>query len=138
MAGTFPDGASRSVRAVAISDDGTSSTLGKLGNSPAGAIAVSGDQSVLVVPLISQNRLAVIDLGTGALRGSVATGIAPFGAAVNHDGSVAYVTNWGGRRAKAYGPHRAHRLLRAERTRSLSTIRESPRREPSRASTCAL
>ena len=101
IAGTFPDRNSRSVRAVAIGEDGSSATLaGQLGNAPSGAIAVSGDQSVLVVPLVSENRLAVIDLATGEVRGSAATGIAPFGAAVNQDGSVAYVTNWGGRRAK--------------------------------------
>ncbi len=102
IAGTFPDGKSPSVRAIAIGDDGTASKLASpLGNSPAGAIAVSGDGSLLVVPLVSENRVAVIDLATGALRGTAPTGIAPFGAAVNHDGSVAYVTNWGGRRAKA-------------------------------------
>lgn len=51
------------------------------------------------VPLTAENRLAVIDLDTGAVAAKVETGIAPFGVAVNRAGTVAYVTNWGGRRA---------------------------------------
>ncbi|MBI4891628.1 MAG: hypothetical protein HY821_13465, partial [Acidobacteria bacterium] len=61
----------------------------------AGAIASNG--SVLAVPLTAANELAVIDAASGQLRGSVKTGIAPFGAVMNAEGTVAYVSNWAGR-----------------------------------------
>ncbi len=61
----------------------------------AGAIASNG--SVLAVPLTATNELAVIDAKSGAVRGSVKTGIAPFGAVINAEGTVAYVSNWAGR-----------------------------------------
>lgn len=61
-----------------------------------GALQVAGRRAF--VPLTAENRLAVIDLDTGAIAAKVETGIAPFGVAVNREGTVAYVTNWGGRR----------------------------------------
>jgi YVTN family beta-propeller protein len=77
-----------------------------LGDTNSGALAVAQKpnakgQRIAVVPLTAQNKLAVVDLAGGKLLGSVATsGIAPFGSALNQDGSVAYVTNWGGRVTK--------------------------------------
>ncbi|MDQ1472818.1 MAG: hypothetical protein QOJ99_4298 [Bryobacterales bacterium] len=73
-----------------------------LGTFLAGALAVAKDRSVggrrlAVVPLVHDNRLAVVDLQTNRLVGKVPTGIAPFGAALNRQGTVAFVTNWGGR-----------------------------------------
>lgn len=67
--------------------------LGASANS--GALAATG--RIAVVPLIHGNALAIADLSKGTVR-SVKTGIAPFGAAINPDGTIAYVTNWGGRR----------------------------------------
>jgi YVTN family beta-propeller protein len=66
-----------------------------LGSVNAGALAVSANTAVL--PLIAANKLAVIDTSSRTLRGFASTGIAPFGAAINRDGTVAYVSNWGGR-----------------------------------------
>ena len=43
----------------------------------------------------------MIDLASHKVKFKVDTGIAPFGAVVNAAGSVAYVSNWGGRRPKA-------------------------------------
>lgn len=76
-----------------------------LGNFIAGALAVATrpnakGQRLAVVPLIYNNQLAVIDLNTGQLIGRVNTGIAPFGAVINATGTIAYVTNWGGRLPK--------------------------------------
>lgn len=76
-----------------------------LGSHIAGAVAVARKpnprgQRLAVVPLIYDNQLAVIDLNTRNLLGKIPTGIAPFGAAVNSDGTVAYVSNWGGRPPK--------------------------------------
>ncbi|HET7214685.1 MAG TPA: bifunctional YncE family protein/alkaline phosphatase family protein [Terriglobia bacterium] len=49
------------------------------------------------VALTFNDELAVIDLATGKVKGTVKTGIAPFGVRVDRAGTVAYVTNWGGR-----------------------------------------
>jgi YVTN family beta-propeller protein len=43
--------------------------------------------------------VAIIDLESKTLLGAVEVGIAPFAAAVSGDGLVAYVSNWGGRKA---------------------------------------
>ncbi len=74
--------------------DGTHTawTLGPSANS--GALAAS--ERLAVVPLIHGNTLAIADLRSGSVR-SAKTEIAPFGAVLNHDSTVAYVTNWGGR-----------------------------------------
>ena len=70
-----------------------------LGEGLAGALSVRGNRAA--VPLIFNNRLAVVDLGTGDLVAKIQTGIAPFAAALSSDGQVAYVTNWGGRLPKS-------------------------------------
>jgi YVTN family beta-propeller protein len=49
------------------------------------------------VALTFNDALAVVDLASGKFKGTVKTGIAPFGVAVNKGSTVAYVTNWGGR-----------------------------------------
>jgi DNA-binding beta-propeller fold protein YncE len=54
------------------------------------------------VALTFNDSLAVVDLATGKLKGTVKTGIAPFGVKLNRAGTVAYVSNWGGRFP---GPH---------------------------------
>jgi DNA-binding beta-propeller fold protein YncE len=69
--------------------------LGPSANS--GALAATG--RIAAVPLIHGNTLAIADLSKGTVR-TVKTEIAPFGAAINHDSTIAYVTNWGGRTPK--------------------------------------
>jgi YVTN family beta-propeller protein len=49
------------------------------------------------VALTFNDSLAVVDLTTGKFKGTVKTGIAPFGVAINEKSTVAYVSNWGGR-----------------------------------------
>lgn len=76
-----------------------------LGSFLAGSLDVASrpngkGQRLAVVPLTGNNKLAVVDVDKGARIGEVATGIAPFGAAIARDGTVAYVTNWGGRLPK--------------------------------------
>ena len=76
-----------------------------LGTFQAGALAVARDpdlegRRLAVVPLTANNQLAAIDVATRTVVGRAATGIAPFGAAVSHDGAIAFVTNWGGRTAR--------------------------------------
>jgi YVTN family beta-propeller protein len=102
VAARFIEHGSASVRTLTIGSGGNGSIFEpKLGKVPAGVLARSGDGTTLVIPIVSENRAAVIDTATGALRGAAQTGIAPLGAAVNRDGSVAYVSNWGGRSARA-------------------------------------
>jgi YVTN family beta-propeller protein len=97
----------RKVELGAISNGRAGSVAGSLGDTIAGALAVAEKpnakgQRIAAVPLIAQNKLAVVDLGSRTLLGAVSTaGIAPFGVAMNRDGSVAYVSNWGGRVPKS-------------------------------------
>jgi DNA-binding beta-propeller fold protein YncE len=85
--------------------DRGSVVAGDLGTYQAGAIAIAREpdsrgRRLAVLPLTANNRLAVIDLAKREFAGKAATGIAPFGAVVSHDGAIAFVTNWGGRVAK--------------------------------------
>jgi YVTN family beta-propeller protein len=85
----------RSIRLSGVAG-GNVETIGKdLGSQTAGAIAIAS--TTAAVPLIYNNQLALVDLTTGAAKGSVKTGIAPFGVVLNKAATVAYVTNWGGR-----------------------------------------
>jgi YVTN family beta-propeller protein len=73
-----------------------------LGKFLAGALAVAKQANaqgvrVVAVPLVYDNRLALLDASTGKRLHLVPTGIAPFGAALSADGSTAWVTSWGGR-----------------------------------------
>lgn len=68
----------------------------------AGSLAVAQEpnaqgERLAVVPLVHDNALALVDVNDRQLIGKVKTGIAPFGAVINRAGTVAYVTNWGGR-----------------------------------------
>lgn len=67
-----------------------------LGSQIAGALAVAPGKTA-VVPLIYDNKLAIVDLTGKRPTRWADTGIAPFGAAVDSEGAIAYVTNWGGR-----------------------------------------
>ncbi len=85
----------KQVRLVSVEQGVLTPVTEKLGHFLAGSLAVA-PAKVAAVPLIYDNKLAVIDLETGAAR-TIGTGIAPFGAALNSAATVAYVTNWGGR-----------------------------------------
>ncbi len=66
-----------------------------LGKINAGSVGVGG--GVAVVPVTAINSAAVVELESGKTRGQIQTGIAPFGAVVNGAGTIAFVSNWGGR-----------------------------------------
>jgi YVTN family beta-propeller protein len=71
----------------------------------AGAPAVAREenasgQHIAVLPLIASNKLAVIDLKGKRFLDCVLTGPVPVAAALNRNGTVAYVSNWGGREPK--------------------------------------
>lgn len=97
-----PQKRATAVRLLTLNNKATQVLADELGTNLAGALALTvksnaKGQRLAVVPLIYNNQLAVIDLNANQLLGKVATGIAPFGAAINADGTIAYVTNWGGR-----------------------------------------
>jgi YVTN family beta-propeller protein len=84
----------RKVQLAAASGGKLTPRAQNLGAFLAGSLALN--DKVAAVPLIYDNKLAVVALATGEAK-TIAAGIAPFGAAVNREGTVAYVSNWGGR-----------------------------------------
>ena len=71
-----------------------------LGVKATAGLALSGGLAggrIGAVPLTFDDAVAVVNIASGSLKWKVKTGIAPFGAVVNSSGSVAYVSNWGGR-----------------------------------------
>ncbi len=94
------------VRLTTVEQDVLKPLASDLGRDIAGALAVAkkpgpGGHRIVAVPLIRDNKLAVLDADSGESLGGVATGIAPFGVALNVNGTIAYVTNWGGRVARS-------------------------------------
>ena len=105
VSSTLPARQGRKSRVRLSKIDGSNSsatTIDELGEAIAGAPAVarSADATgrrLAVLPLIRDNRVAVVDLVTNKVVARVQVGIAPFGAVISSDGGVAYVSNWGGR-----------------------------------------
>src|SRR5258705_278909 len=81
----------------------TSPALGDfIAGSPAVALrANASGHRVVVVPLPANDALAVLDADDGTLLKTVPLGVLPIAAVVNTDGSVAYVSNLGGRKPTA-------------------------------------
>ena len=86
------------------STDGTTSRLlaGKLGDALAGSLEIASSanadgQRLAAIPIVKDNKLALVDLASQRVLGTAATGIAPFGCVLSRDGKTAYVSNWGGR-----------------------------------------
>ena len=92
-----------SVRLITVANGAEKPIAHALGTTNAGGVAVpaptreSSSPRCAIVPLTFDDAAAIVDLSTGALKNSVKTGIAPFGAAINAASTVAYVSNWGGR-----------------------------------------
>jgi YVTN family beta-propeller protein len=63
-------------------------------------LALSPDGATLYVALNLKHALAIIDVESGAVH-EQAAGLYPYTVSVTQDGSKVYVSNWGGRRAKA-------------------------------------
>ena len=87
------------VRIVAGKEEIVADHLGKFA---VGTIAVAAEKNKsgerdAVVALTFDDAVAVVDLVSGKLMGTVRTGTAPFGVAISSDSTVAYVSNWGGR-----------------------------------------
>lgn len=63
-------------------------------------IALSPDGKSALVCLSRNNSLGIVDLAQGGLAKEIPVGVAPYEVIVSADGSKAYVSNWGGRRAR--------------------------------------
>lgn len=72
----------------------------KRGSYPCG-IALSADEKTALVCLSINNTLGLVDLDGQKLAAEIPVGVAPFTVVLSPDGKTAYVSNWGGRRAKA-------------------------------------
>jgi DNA-binding beta-propeller fold protein YncE len=88
---------------LSVDAEGLRVLADNLGRHLSGALAVaaradSNGRRIAAVPLVADNQLAVVNLDDGGPPVRVSTGIAPFGVALNDDGTVAFVSNWGGRR----------------------------------------
>src|SRR5882762_9742011 len=81
----------------------TSPALGDyIAGSPAVALrANASGHRVVVVPLSANDALAVLDAEDGSLLKTIPLGVLPVAAVINTDGSVAYVSNLGGRKPGA-------------------------------------
>jgi len=95
-------GSAKEVRLQSVESGKARPVADNLGTNTPGTVAAarrrnSAGQRVAVVPIIAQNKAAIVDLESGRTLGSVPTGVAPVGAAVNAEGTVAYVSNWAGR-----------------------------------------
>ncbi|MCW5963636.1 MAG: bifunctional YncE family protein/alkaline phosphatase family protein [Bryobacterales bacterium] len=94
--------ASPAVVALVSSASGTRTITEGLGEHLGGAVAVasrrnSAGQHAAVAALTFNNELAIFDLAAGTLLRKAKVQIAPVGVALNADGSVAWVSNWGGK-----------------------------------------
>ncbi|MEP7346936.1 MAG: YncE family protein, partial [Gemmatimonadaceae bacterium] len=72
-----------------------------LGDFMAGAPAIAyrpngAGRRIAVVPLPANDAVAILDADTGGMIRTVALGVLPVGAVISEDGSVAYVTTFGG------------------------------------------
>ena len=67
---------------------------------PCGVAVMPGHRRAAVC-LSMKNQVVMVDLDAGKVAGEpVAVGVAPYDVAVSPDGARAYVSNWGGRRAR--------------------------------------
>ena len=85
-------------RLAALNNSNLRPIAESLGNYLPGAIAIAGRRAV--VPLIWENKLATIDLDSGAVLHQTETGIAPFASVINSTATIAYTSNLGGRPPK--------------------------------------
>jgi YVTN family beta-propeller protein len=93
------------IRATNIDESASESTrivVDSLGHNVVGGLALarqddSVGRRILVAPLTYNDTAAIADIKKGTVLAKVPVGIAPFGAVINAAGTVAYVSNWGGR-----------------------------------------
>lgn len=94
-AGTTP-----AAQLLAVEDGKLRVIAAQLGNFQPGAFTTARKGSVAVLPLMWENKVLLLDVETGRTLQSAPTGTAPWAAAVNAAGTIAYVSNLGGRPPK--------------------------------------
>lgn len=105
----MPGGAkskSADVQLATLGDHKSTILAEHLGEHQAGSVGLGLEknahgQRLAIVALTFNDEAAIVDVDTKQIVAKVKTGIAPFGVAVSHDSSLAYVSNWGGRFPKA-------------------------------------
>lgn len=102
ISGTVHGKRETAIQLVRIKDDEEEVIASHLGTFVAGEVSAAGEKNaagarLAGVALTFNDSLAVVDLASGKIVGRVRTGIAPFGVRLNRAGTVAYVSNWGGR-----------------------------------------
>jgi YVTN family beta-propeller protein len=86
---------------VATLDSGSLKILAQgLGKFQVGGIGVAAEAPLAIAPLIYENKAVLVDVKSGKQLALFDTGIAPWAAALNSSGTVAYVANLGGRPPK--------------------------------------
>jgi YVTN family beta-propeller protein len=96
----YVSGAGNEVYDWAVATNGTttfSRTISLPGGSYPCGIAISADDSKAFVCLSIANKLAVVNLASGAVTQQINVGIAPWDVVLSPDGNTAYVSDWGGR-----------------------------------------
>jgi DNA-binding beta-propeller fold protein YncE len=68
---------------------------GTLGNGTLGGIALSSDGKHAAIALTASNEIGVMDLAERAGMQRIKVGVAPFKVALDHDGTTAWVSNFG-------------------------------------------
>jgi len=63
-------------------------------------VALAPDAKLAVVALAVANQVAVVDLTTNQVIADIPVGVCPYGVAVTADGQTAFVSNFGGSRAR--------------------------------------
>jgi YVTN family beta-propeller protein len=123
----YPDKDGGSMHGLAVSAAGTtvyytgrhsalySATVGEDGQLTAGptiklaagprpvyplGVGLFGDDRFAAVALSIDNQVAIVDLAAGKVTARIDVGVCPYGVAVTPDGKTAFVTNFGGPRAK--------------------------------------
>ena len=74
-----------------------------LGQNQPGALSIAAESRAgrryAAVPLVWENKVAIVDIADGAVVRKIDVGIAPFAAAIDRKGAVVWVSNLGGRPA---------------------------------------
>ncbi|MCX6625114.1 MAG: hypothetical protein NTY38_29455, partial [Acidobacteria bacterium] len=81
--------------------DAVTTLASNLGKANTGSLAIAttaAGRHIAALCLARDNALAVVDLDTHEIIARIDTGISPFGVAMNAAGTVAWVSDWGGRR----------------------------------------
>jgi YVTN family beta-propeller protein len=103
----------RKARLVSVTEAGLQPLGGELGSFQPGGLSMTAE--VVAVPLAYENKLAVVDAASGNVLKQIGVGIAPFAAAIDRKGAVAYVSNLGGRPPKPNELYASPRLKADEK-----------------------